>query len=209
MTVFVINIGTNIYDEYSLPLIKKLCEFNNVNLFILDKNICQNIYNLHPSWLKLFCFDLIDDDFIINWDLDLVPHELYYFKDYFDVNKLNLAYDTAFIREDFNFNGKFKYNCGLIGMPKRYSDDMKNIYLNLGKNSFYPSYEQYHVNDYIFDKKIDVNLIDSKLNTHFEGDESLINDNLNTHYTWRIKNQEHRIQLIKRHHEKYKNNFDL
>lgn len=207
MTIFVVNIGNEGYGQYTIPIIKKLCDYNNVNLFVLDKNINQNIYNLHPSWLKLFCFDFVDDDFIITWDLDLVPLKLYDFKKFFELDKFNLANDSSYLIENFNFNGKFKYNCGLMGIPKKYDSLLKSIYLEKGKNSYYPSMEQYHVNDTIFDEKLPVNLLDHKLNTLFNGDEN-INENIyNMHYTWKIGSLEHKIELIKKHLHKYGNNF--
>jgi len=92
MTIFLINVNDCEYAKYSIPLIKKLCEFNNINLFILDKDLDQNIYKKHPSWLKLFCHDLVDDDFILCWDLDLVPVKLYQI-DFLNINKINLSYD--------------------------------------------------------------------------------------------------------------------
>jgi hypothetical protein len=207
MTVLVINVGNVDYGKYSIPLIEKLCDYNNVNLFVLDKNIPQNIYGLHPSWLKLFSFDLVNDDFIITWDLDLIPFKLYDFKTLFDVKKLNLSYDPSYTRFNFTFNGKFKYNCGLMGIPRKYSEDLKNVYLNNGKNSNYPSYEQYHVNDWIFDNNYDVNLLDYKLNTLFEGNENFEDNLLNIHYTWKVNSSNHRLELIKKHSEKYDKNF--
>ena len=207
MTLFVINIGNTGYSQYSLPLIKKLCDYNGVNLFVLEENIPQNIYNLHPSWLKLFCFDIIDDDFIVSWDLDLVPKKNYELKSFFNTEMLNMAYDTSYIVDNFTFNGKFKYNCGLIGASRKYSDSLKSIYYNFGKFAMYPSYEQYYVNDWIFDNNIPVNLIDSKLNTHFDGNDDLNNENFNTHYTWKIKNNQHRIDLIKKHFDIYEKDF--
>jgi hypothetical protein len=208
MTIFVINIGDTKYSQYTLPLIKRLCEYNNINLFVLENNIPQNIYGLHPSWLKLFCFDLVDDDFIICWDLDLAPKMLYDIRSLFDTNKLNMAYDSAYLEEKFVFNGKFKYNCGLIGIPIKYKESMQSIYQKLGRDSEYPSYEQYHVNDWIFDENIDINLLDNGLNTHFDGDDNIPdNGGYNTHYTWKINSNEHRINLIKKHYDKYNKNF--
>lgn len=186
MTVLVIDIGETIYGKYSLPLIKKLCEYNKINLYVLKENIPQNIYDLHPSWLKLFAFDLIDDNFIILWDLDLVPTKMYDFTKYFNKETWNLCFDPAYKNSNYTFNGKFKYNCGLMGIPKTYSDDMKKLYMDKGKNSSYPSYEQYHINDKIYDENIEVNLLDYNLNTLFDGNENFSDDIYNIHYTGNI-----------------------
>jgi hypothetical protein len=209
MTVLVINVGETIYGNQSLPLIEKLCDYNNVNLFVLDKNIPQNTYNLHPSWLKLFCFDLIKDDFIISWDLDLLPLKLYKFDTYFDTSSWNLSYDPAFSNLNFTFNGKFKYNCGLMGIPSYFADRIKKLYIDKGKNSNYPSYEQYHINDMIYDENININLINSNLNFLYDGNELFSENILNLHYTGKIKSNEHRIELIDKHYKKYKENFNI
>jgi len=39
MTLFVINVGETIYGKKSIKFIESLCDYNNINLFILDKNI--------------------------------------------------------------------------------------------------------------------------------------------------------------------------
>lgn len=207
MTIFVINVGDTKYSKHSLPIIEKFCEFNGINLFVLTKNIPQNVYNLHPSWLKLFSHQLVDDDFILCWDLDLVPTKLYKIEDMLDKTKLNFCYDAAYIRQNFTFNGKFKYNCGLIGIPKSYSNFMENVYHKYGRIANYPSYEQYYVNDEIFDNNIIPNLLDSNLNYMFDGNENLNDNVLNAHYTWKINSNEHRVELIKNHYNKFYNNF--
>lgn len=204
MTIFIINLGCQ-YAKHSIPIMEKFCKHNNINLFILDHDIEQNIHNKHPSWLKLFCHDLVDDDFILCWDLDLLPKKKYKL-DFLDISKINLAYDSCHLKENFVFNGKFKYNCGLIGIPKSYSDFFKNIYFAHAANSYYPSYEQYHVNDLIYDSKIQINVIDNKYNYLYDGNE--IPEYIeNIHYTWKIKSNEHRIKLIEDHFNKHYENF--
>ena len=209
MTIFVINIGDTIYGKYSLPFIEKLCEHNNINLFVLSEDLPKNIYNLHPSWLKLFSHSLIDDDFILCWDLYLLPTKLYNIKGLLDYNNLNFCYDGSHIGEGFTFNGKFKFNCGLIGIPKKYQNFIENVYHKYGKIATYPSYEQYYVNDEIFDNKIIPNLMDGRLNNMFNGSENFSEDILNIHYTWKIRSNQHRVELIEKHFNKYKNNFNL
>ena len=86
---------------------------------------------------------------------------------------------------------------------------MENIYHKYGSIATYPSYEQYYVNDEIFDNKISTNIMDSRLNNMFNGNENFSEDILNIHYTWKIKSNQHRIELINNHFNKYKNNFNL
>jgi hypothetical protein len=199
MTIFCINIGDISYGKYSLPIIKKLCEYNNINLFVLDKNIPQNIFRVHPSWLKLFCHQIVKDDFIISWDLDLVPTRMYNIKEMFDTNKINLSYDGSYLKENFTFNGKFKYNCGLLGIPKNKQEWCENIY-HSSNHRKYPSYEQYHINDSIYDNKININVLDNKLNKMYDARPIDSNDNnYNIHYTWKTGGNEHKRELIEKH----------
>ena len=200
MTVFVIDINTE-YSKYSIPIIDKFCKYNEFNLFVLDKNIEHNIHNQHPSWLKLFSHKLVDDDFILCWDLDLLPTKRFKL-DCLDYSKINLCHDSGFINENFTFNGKFKYNCGLIGVPKTYASFFESIYFEKAQNSQYPSYEQYHVNDKIFDNKIDVNLLPHEYNYLYDGFK-VPETVKNIHYTYKINSNEHRVELIKEHY----NNF--
>lgn len=206
MTLFVINIGETVYSRYSLPLIKNLCEYNGVNLFILDKDIPQNTKKLHPSWLKLFCHDLVDDDFIVCWDLDLIPKTKHIFVNDFNKEKLNFCIDWSLIKSNERFNHKFNFNCGLIGIPKTYSDFFKNIYYEI-ETPIYPSYEQYYVNDKIYDHNIEVHKLSGNLNYFYDGTSLYDEEVKNIHYTWKINSNNHRIQLIKDHYEKYQKNF--
>lgn len=205
MTIFVINVGDVEYSRYSIPLIQQLADYNNIPLFVLEHNISQNIYNAHPSWLKLFCHDLIADDFIISWDLDLVPTRLYKLDNLFNLNAINMTYDSSYIKHNHIFNGKFKYNCGLIGIPQRYSEFFKTIYYTNSMNSVYPSYEQYHVNDKIYDNNEYVHVLDTKLNTMYDG--NINSQTFNMHYTWKITNNEHRNILVQQHYNLFKTNF--
>ena len=203
MTVLVINVGEANYGKYSLPLIQKLCDYNNVELRVLNEDLPQNTNKVHPSWLKLFCFDLIDDDFIISWDLDLVPTKLFEFKNIFNLDEFNACHDCSFTQQGFIFNGKFKYNCGLMGIPKKYSNDLKRIYRERSNPITYPSHEQYHVNDWIFDNKIKVNTLNQNMNSMYDGNESFPNEVLNRHYTWQTRSPEHKKLLVENHYKKY------
>ena len=205
MTILIINVGNTEYSKHSLPIIKKLCEHNKIKMHVLSSDIPQNIYHKHPSWLKLFCHDLIDDDFILCWDLDLLPIKKFKL-DFLDFSKINLCHDRCFIQENFTFNGKFKYNCGLLGIPKQFKDFFKSIYFDKAKNSTYPSYEQYHVNDRIYDEKIDINLMDIKYNYLYDKNE-IPSSVFNIHYTWKIDSNQHRIKLIENHFNKFYENF--
>lgn len=213
MHIFVINVGHISYSQYSLPLIKALCDYNSVPLTVITHDLPQNIYKLHPSWLKLFCHDMCSDNFAIAWDCDLVPTKPYKFDGLFDTTKLNLAYDAVYVRTGHFFNEKFKYNCGLIGMPQEYASRLKALYHHKGKNSVYPSWEQYYVNDTIYDENWPVHRLDSKLN-HMEYRSQPYDPNhpdniLNIHYTLEIQSDGHRFNLIKDHYDRFRSNFGL
>ena len=202
MTIFVINVGDTEYSQYSIPLIQKLAEYNNINLFVLDRDIKLNINKAHPSWLKLFCHDIIDDDFILTWDLDLVPTRLY---DLPIMNKtmINMCYDISYIN-NIPFNYKFKYNCGLIGISKSYSNFCKEIYRQSASSKL-PSYEQYHFNNSLYDNSVEINLLPQTLNNMYSG--IIDHDSLNIHYTYKIGSNENRKKLIFEHYNLFKDNF--
>lgn len=204
MTIFTINIGDVTYAKYAIPLIEKLAIYNNINLFVLDHNIEQNTYHTHPSWLKLFCHDLVSDDFIITWDLDLVPTRPYELKHLFNTNNINMAYDGSFIKENHTFNGKFKYNCGLIGIPRHYASFFRDVYDNC-PTSTYPSCEQYHINDKIYDTNQNITVLDTQLNHMYDG--QIDPASMNIHYTWKIQNNAHRDELIEQHYNLFSSNF--
>lgn len=204
MTIFIINIGNLEYAKYSIPLISKIADYNKAKIFILDKNISQNTNSVHPSWLKLFCHDLVNDEYIICWDADLVPTQIYRLEDFFRFEQINLAYDSSYVKENFRFNGKFKYNCGLIGIPKKESKFFKEIYAKSLKSD-YPSFEQYHVNDKIYDTKKEINILDIKLNKMYDG--QVYPDSYNMHYTWKITSPCHKNSLIQDHYNNFLPNF--
>lgn len=207
MEVLVISIGEMEYSKYSIPLIKRLCDHNNIKLTVLTSDIPQNIYNLHPSWLKVFSHDICSSDFVISWDCDLVPVNLYDMKSVFDINKYNLAKDAIYLRTGNFFNHKFKYNCGLIGIPRAESENLKSIYLTKGKDSIYPSWEQYHINDYIYDNSLPVYELDTKYNW-MERDQ-LPDGVRNIHYNLNVNSIHERNALVKEHFQKYASNFGL
>ena len=208
MEILVINIGSVDYSKYSLPFIQALCDYNSVKLTVLTEDIPHNVYKLHPSWLKVFCHDVCDDEFVVAWDLDLVPTCLYKFDNLFDESKLNMVKDGAHTKGGFTFNGKFRYNCGLIGVPRSYSKTLKWIYDTKGINPTYPSWEQYYINDYLYDENVDVNELNEDLNYMYDGN-PIPDSCLNIHYTWLIKSASHRSELIYEHYNRFKKSLAI
>jgi len=93
-----------------------------------------------------------------------------------------------------------------MGIPKQFKELFKSIYYNKAQQSTYPSYEQYHINDEIYDRNISINLIDTKYNYLYDG-KQVENNTMNMHYTWKINSNQHRIDLIKEHFNKFYGNF--
>jgi hypothetical protein len=199
MTIFTIDIGTD-YGKYSIPILEKFCEYNGIKLHVQKEDTLLNVHKLHPSWLKCLCHDLVDDDFILCWDLDLLPTHNYNVCRYIDLDKINLAFDLGFWKGLTSFNKNFKYNCGLIGIPKSESEFFKNVYAHHNQDFRYPSYEQYYINDAIAEQRKQVNVLPVDMNYLYEGDRCLERESvLNFHYTWRINNEEHRTELVRNH----------
>lgn len=92
----------------------------------------EKSYNLHPSWYKLKAFDFIEDDFVLSWDLDLLPKKnAESILPFLNFSKINLALDTAVILKNLNFLNEqkhFRYNCGLMGIPKTYRNFCNYIF---------------------------------------------------------------------------------
>ena len=214
MEVILISVGDLPYSKYSIPLIQSLCDYNQVKLHVITADLPQNINRSHPAWLKLFCHDICDSDFVIVWDCDLVPTRLYNLYDYFDMTKINMAYDGMYIRTGNFFNHKFKYNSGLIGIPKTYSQQVQQIYYKYSKDSTYPSWEQYHLNDTIYDENWPIHVLDNVINCmdymNYVNPNSTANA-LNLHYTshWvdGVEIKIDRTKMIKDHYDKYLSNF--
>lgn len=93
----------------------------------------QHDYKVHPSWLKLKCFDYVKEDFVLCWDMDLLPWSWCpSIKDRLDFKKINLVADTMYLKEPdhplFKDYPYFRYNCGLMGLPRRYRPLLEEIF---------------------------------------------------------------------------------
>jgi len=166
MTVFVVKIGNNdVYKHYS-KILENYFKKYNINFFYLE----ENKFEVHPSWLKLKCHDYVDDDFILCWDIDILPRiDAANIVADLNLNKINLVQDTMLKIKAVNNNeiySFFKYNCGLIGMPKNYKSFFSNLFDQYSLLEKYPSYEQYVVNEELSKTNyIDVHELPDKWNT--------------------------------------------
>lgn len=209
MTVFFIDINGGILKK-GLEVLIDYCNNYNLNYFVLK----ENFFNVHPSWLKLRAFDYVNDDFVLCWDSDLLPHRsTENILSKLDKNKINLVEDSSLTLNSVNdqrVTSYFKYNCGLIGMPKQYKSFFEKIYSE-NITSDLPSYEQYHVNRSIKDLNIEVNVLPKEWNTLFHlptEKNSFIQKSKLIHYTNSHIGQEYRKKLIEKHHQKYFNLTD-
>ena len=208
MTVFLINIPPNTEThEYKLcyDVLKDYFKKYNIQTFTLDKNE----FDVHPSWLKLKCFDYVDDDFILCWDVDLLPKKKCpSITNDLNFDKINAVVDTILHTNSTTplFDAsQFRFNCGLVGIPRKYRGLLDKVFLE-AKTSTLPSYEQYPMNSELAKNEFkDVHELDKKWNCIFHLPTTLnsflITSNV-VHYT-SIGSNDIRRSLIDSHHKSY------
>lgn len=214
MKVVTIANGEIPYKKVSVELLTKYFNKKDIEFIVLEENKF-NYNNVHPSWWKCHVHKLFDDDFIVTWDLDMIPVNFEYdLNTIFDKSKLNMTYDSGTIFDKTYFNQNFKYNCGFMGIPKCESGFIEKVY---DKHSlgWYGSWEQYYVNDEIVFQNKDVNLIPFEYNflylpRFYEMNlKNIINkyDIKNFHFTYGIPYTEYKKTLIEQIKEIYYENF--
>jgi len=175
LCVVVIAIGEPFYKEHALPVLKHYFSKNEIEYRIVEGSLEGTEHeNVHPSWLKLLVHRMFPEyDYIITMDLDLLPanpdvkfiHE-------FDMNKLSLCYDCHIkhIPSDA-FLKTFKYNCGLIGIPKSMAPFVEGVFDKHAPGK-YPAWEQYHFNDEIVEQGIEIHQMPDDINCFYYFPES-------------------------------------
>jgi len=123
-----------------------------------------DVRSSHPSWWKLLVHSFVPGyDFIICWDLDLLPKDQNVkVIDDFDMTKLCFAWDSH-AKTGQGWRPSFKYNGGLIGIPSAMSRFMQGIFEKHAPGDW-PSYEQYYLNDELQDQAITVHELPSDVN---------------------------------------------
>ena len=161
-----------------------------------------NYKNAFPPWCKLLVHRLIEADFILCWDLDLLPvSNTYDIRAALDLTRINAVTDTSLLLGAGNPFPLFKYNTGLLGIPKSYQVFMEKIYADFAPGTR-PSWEQYYVNDELANQKISVNELAPEWNYFYLQSNPLKIQPKNVHYTWEhVKNN--RCVLIQKHKELY------
>ena len=113
MKVFLINIKSDAISGYYKLCYEVLMDYFNkhkIDVFVLNKNE----YGVHPSWLKMKCFDYVDDEFVLCWDMDLLPRKnCPSIVDYLNFDKINLVRDSIFYNrniKDIDNERRFYFN---------------------------------------------------------------------------------------------------
>lgn len=121
----------------------------------------------HPSWMKLIMHRMYPGhDFILNWDLDLLPVSpaSSCVWEHIDPTMLNMAVDTSLLSGCSGWNKFFRYNGGLMGIPAASAHWCETLYDTTAPGNR-PSYEQYYLNDAIAAYHIEVATIPQEFNT--------------------------------------------
>jgi hypothetical protein len=214
VTALIVRIGTCIELDNCLKVVQDYFEKNNIKSFVLR----EKIYDLHPSWYKLKAFDYIDDDFILSWDLDLLPKKnAPNIIPLLSIDKINMVKDTSvLLNNTISKKEYFRYNCGLVGMPRKFKGLYDKIFSQSinklpSQNDTNPSpTEQDLINEELYKNNFeDVHEIDHKFNTLYYSSRDNIKNILSSHvvhYTSADLTAKQRNILTNKH---YKNYFNL
>ena len=201
--VMILAVGSPFYKSDSLDVLRHYFKKHNIQYHIIENAPPSiNFRESHPSWWKLLAHKILPDyEFIICWDLDLLPRnmEVNVISD-FDMTKLCMAWDShAKHKPTERFTQNFKYNGGLIGIPKILSSFTESVFYKYAPGIM-PSYEQYYLNDEIQIQGIEIYELPSDINV-LHSFEEFGNARLQ-HYTYTGVSK----SLIKNHKNKYFNN---
>ena len=182
--VMVLAIGDIFYKYHAMAILKHYFILHSIPYHFITTHPSIETRNSHPSWMKLLAHSILPGyDFIIAWDLDLLPisPDIDIIKD-FDMKSICVTQDS-FAKQYPNqrFLPSFKYNGGLLGIPSSYSSFMEGIFTTFAPGK-YPSYEQYYLNEELQKQSIPVHELPSDLNVlySFEG----FNNARLQHYTY-------------------------
>lgn len=166
MLAVTFNVGDLPYASPALEILRHYFNRCGIPFKVVEDIRKFNTKKAHPSWLKLLVHRMFpNEEFILAWDLDLLPEkDAPNISDLLDKNSLNMVYDTSLVLGYPVFNPQtFKYNGGLIGIPKSLSNWIESIYDNNAPGT-YPSWEQYYLNDRIVFDGIKVNRLPDECN---------------------------------------------
>lgn len=146
----------------SMDFLKRAFEYSGITAEFVS-NLTYNVRDVHPSWYKLLIHKHLEYkyDYCLCWDVDLLPthkHSVLDIQAEIESNKFYACRDTGTLYSDSYFveipqiSSHFRWNCGLFGIPKSQSAAMEYLY-QTNHNSTKPSYEQYHIAEYLYHHK--------------------------------------------------------
>ena len=163
--VMILSVGDIPYAKWSKPVLTHYFERHGIPyVFINESPNGIDLKGSHPSWWKLLAHTILPDyDYIICWDLDLLPitPSTEVLSD-FSMTTPTMAWDTGIklhpeLRNNPNlsFLKHFKYNGGLIGIPHSHKEFFESVFYDYAPGIL-PSWEQYYLNNAVHDKGIDI-----------------------------------------------------
>ena len=192
--------GDIFYGPDSKRVLEDYFRFNGIPYYLITEKPSFDTKESHPSWWKLKVHSIVRGyDFIITWDLDLLPRsrDVKVIQE-FDMTKLCMVRDSTVSDTE---QGSFKYNGGLIGIPKTHQSFMEKIF-DTHAPGYLCDYEQYYLNNAIHELNIPVHEMPRKINalcgTRYFPDADL------QHYTYE-PNSKHKISL---HCQQYFKRFE-
>ena len=212
MHILTFAIGDIPYKEPALRILQDYFKYKEVPFTVIEKDPDINIRKAHPSWLKLLAHQILpNEDFILCWDLDLLPVNKH---DGVDITSYWSTQITMVQDSGITLGGtvpgvtipytSFKYNGGLIGIPKRHSVFMEYVYYKHAPGTR-DSFEQFYLNDEIVAHNITVEEFPDCFNSlypHQGYDRTNFENAYHRHYTWGVAH-EHKLKLIQEHATRY------
>jgi hypothetical protein len=167
--VLIIAIGDVHYKADSKEVLTHYFNKHNIPYVFLEEEPAElNYKKAHPSWLKMICHRILPDyDSIICWDLDLLPAEpdTEVMQD-FDMTKLCLAFDSSAEKIYLPFCPDFKYNGGLICIPKSFRHITELVYDTFAPGNL-SSFEQFYLNNIISESEVPIHELPRDINVFF------------------------------------------
>jgi len=192
------------YYKYTFPFIENYAKKYKYDLHFQKKSIPES----PASWLKLICHRYINADFIVCMDADIIPLlNACSFENDFVFDKLNLCVDAIIYKKEKRYDNNLWYNCGLIGISSNYFELFDSLF---EKNKYILCWEQFPVNNEIFDKKIPVNVLSDKWNYMIRFDEKSQDPNffVNFKHITSGRDPHQRLLWAKNHYFHYKDDLD-
>ena len=193
-------------------VLEDYCKFHNLRLTVVDKDVgvTLNPKVSQPSWWKLFAFKLLPPDaqFVVCWDLDLLPKSRTIPPPRFHLSRINVSLEPAVLFYGFQGPSNFLYNMGFFGYPKCEAEFFQYIYDKHAPGNR-DCWEQFYVNDEIAARGTvgDLHTIDPIYNTSYpmnHNPKKPLEDSLFVHYTWAVIGDcPQRKSLIDMHRDKY------